>query len=337
MTTSGPAVPPEKVFAVHSPGNGISLPEHCRALIAQQQEAWDQLRRGIDSLEGVRTRDLKCAGFTAFLQFNPKRITSTGARVDPKTIQTRPCFLCIENLPAPQKGILYREEFLVLCNPMPIFPHHFTIANIRHVPQNLEENIESFLRLAVDLSPAYSVFYNGPQCGASAPDHMHFQAGPLGAIPVEKDVMAATRGPSRMTKRGVTCFSLTGYGREVVVLESDNIDGLADAVRSLLAAFRSAVPEPGEPKVNIIATYGSWRWRVIVFLRSKHRPGVYFLQGDEQIMISPAAVDIGGLIVTPIQRDFERVDERLLESIYREVSVGPEVTRRVLDMMMETA
>jgi hypothetical protein len=89
--------------------------------------------------------------------------------------------------------------------------------------------------------------------------------------------------------------------------------------------------------VNIIATYGSWRWRVIVFLRSKHRPGVYFLQGDEQIMISPAAVDIGGLIVTPIQRDFERVNERLLESIYREVSVGPEVTRRVLDMMMETA
>jgi hypothetical protein len=287
----------------------------------------------MESLEAVRVREVPGEGFRAFLQFNPKRIVSTGAKVDAKSIQARRCFLCVDNLPEPQKGILYHGEYLILCNPAPIFRPHLTISNVRHLPQTLEPNIDVMLRLARDLSPLLSVFYNGPKCGASAPDHMHFQASPTGAIPVETDVAAARRTGERKTSDGVEVFALDGYGREAVVLNSGDPAAMAHAMRALFSAMQEVMKTSDEPLMNVIASYADACWRVIVFLRRVHRPAAYFREGDAQVLISPAAVDIGGLVVTPLERDFHRVDAALLASIFAEESVDRSVTADILRAM----
>ncbi len=310
-----------------------TLADECRALLTQQRAAWPQAGEGYASLESARVKRLQCDGYDVFLQFNPKRIVSTGAKVDPGSIRERRCFLCLEHLPDPQMGILYEERFLILCNPAPIFRQHFTITGITHTPQSLDGQIGVMLRLARDLAPGCAVFYNGPRCGASAPDHMHFQASPINAIPVEIDAADGRRRRLRMSVENVPVSTMERYGREAFVLESGEADTLEHALTRLIAAMRSAGGSTEEPMMNVIAGWHEERWQVIVFPRRKHRPAVYFKEGDEKILISPAAVDIGGLIVTPVQKDFERVDAATVASIFREVSVTANDVEHILSLI----
>lgn len=302
-------------------------------LLDEQKESWPQLAGGYASLDLVEVREVRCNGFTVFLQFNPGRVVSTGARVDEKSIRERPCFLCVENLPPPQKGILYKGKFLVLCNPAPIFREHFTISSLAHVPQVLEPSLNAFLDLARELSPKFTVFYNGPRCGASAPDHMHFQASPTGAIPVERDVLEKGRRVLRKKPDGVSVTTLKEYGRTVLILESGDKERLAGLIRLLLAGLRGMTGDADEPMLNVLCSFVDSNWRAICFPRTKHRPEAYFRDGQEKVLISPAAVDMGGLVITPMKRDFERVDRKVIEGIFSEVSVHEEQLERVIDVL----
>lgn len=311
-----------RTFAVFDPKSptsslsGLSL-----QLLQEQKQSWPQLAQGYASLSTVRLRELQCDGYRVFLQFNPGRIVSTGAKVDEMSIRERPCFLCVENLPRPQKGILYAEEFLVLCNPAPIFREHLTISNVNHLPQAIGPFVETFLDLARDMSPGFTVFYNGPRCGASAPDHMHFQANPSGTIPVEKDSTDNTWRKLEKRIGDVSLFSLERYGRQVLVLESAGKEALQSMVLAVIASIQQFTGTSEEPLLNILASYDSRMWRVILFPRNKHRPDAYFKEGKERILISPAAVDIGGLVITPLEKDFESVDAGIIERIFAEVSI----------------
>ena len=161
----------QKVFATFDarptgdPLAGIAI-----SLLQEQKSKWQLLADAYRSLDSVKVREIHCDGFSTLLQFNPKRIVSTSANVDEKSVHERKCFLCPQNLPDEQKGVLYREGFLVLCNPAPIFPYHFTISTVQHTPQEIGKFVGTFLSLAKELSPEFTVFYNGPRCGASAPD-----------------------------------------------------------------------------------------------------------------------------------------------------------------------
>ena len=157
------------------------------SLLEHQKSTWRLLADAYESLDSARVRDISCGGFSASLQFNPKRIISTGASVDEESVRSRKCFLCPDNLPDEQEGVLFRDDFLVLCNPAPIFSRHFTISAVQHTPQEIGKFIGTLLSLSKELSPEFTLFYNGPRCGASAPDHMHFQASPSRSIPVERD------------------------------------------------------------------------------------------------------------------------------------------------------
>ena len=185
----GDAALRRRLSAVY-PGKGDSPPlfEVAAGFLDRQKEKWPGLAEGYAALEALRVREIRGGRWSVKVQFNPRRIVSSGARVDPESIRRRPCFLCREHLPPEQRAILYRETYLVLCNPVPIFPGHLTIAHCRHLPQSLPDNLEMFLRLAADFGPRMVVFYNGPRCGASAPDHLHFQAAPAGLMPVEKEL-----------------------------------------------------------------------------------------------------------------------------------------------------
>jgi hypothetical protein len=322
-TVENPLTPLIQAKAFTAATRETTLVDLSRQLLEQQKLTWPQLATGYASLGTVRLREVHCRGFSVWLQYNPGRIVSTGAKVDARSIRERQCFLCVENLPELQKGIVYKDEFLILCNPAPIFAEHFTISHIHHVPQILEPYVLTMLDLARDLSPRLTVFYNGPKCGASAPDHMHFQANPAGLIPVETAAQEESRRVFRHSIDSVDILTLRDFGRQVIVLESRNRENLADVLNKVSESLRQTAATSEEPMINVLCSFADGAWRVIVFPRSKHRPDVYFMEDAERVLISPAAVDIGGLVVTPLEKDFRSVNATLVESIFQEVSLPP--------------
>lgn len=322
----------QKLFSTYdSPSPRGSLPEICSLLLERQKKSWQQLAEGYAGLDSVRVKEIDCGTFTVRLQFNPRRFVNTSAQVDPESVNVRTCFLCVENLPPAQRGILYLRHFLVLCNPAPIFSQHYTIAHIRHVPQTIGAHLETYLSLAEELGPRLTLFYNGAKCGASAPDHMHFQASPTGGIPVETEAGGRRRKTLRRTAGRVSAYSIDEYGRAALVLESPEREELAGCLRRLLRSMERVLSAKGEPMLNVLCSYRNHAWRVIVFPRRKHRPNVYFREGEDKILISPASVDMGGLVITPVQRDYERVDSKTIQEIFQEVSIDPATLDKIID------
>jgi len=283
------------------------------------------LAEAYESLDSLEVRDVSCDGFSILIQFNPKRMISTNARVDEDSVRARKCFLCPDNLPDEQKGVLYRDDFLVLCNPAPIFSRHYTISTVQHVPQEIGKFISTLLSLSKELSPEFTLFYNGPRCGASAPDHMHFQASPSRSIPVEKDAENVARRVLLKKEGPVSFITLRNYGRRVVLLESEDEGAIEAAFLNFMRSMKKVVDTLEEPMINLLCSFQQKAWRIIIFPRRKHRPDVYFAEGGDRVLISPAAVDIGGLIITPVERDFQNADAVLIENIFNEVCVGTEV------------
>ncbi|MDP1676147.1 MAG: DUF4922 domain-containing protein [Bacteroidota bacterium] len=319
----------QKVYSHFPNSSHDSLSHLSHDLYANQQKQWQMLADGVSALENVQTRAIDCGTFSVRLQYNPKRIVSTGAKVDAASIKERKCFLCVANLPAEQQGVLFKEKYLVLCNPMPIFKEHFTISHIDHIPQSIEEQILVFLELAKELSPEYSIFYNGPKCGASAPDHMHFQASPAGLIPAENEI--DERREIKKQIGVVTISAVKNYERSVIVLEGKNEQEMELTFLRLAGAMRVVLNTNEEPMMNVIGSFDDGKWRLIVFVRSKHRPAVFFKEGNDKILISPAAVDIGGLVVTPMEKDFRTVDAEMIKNIYEEVSISNDVLRTIIE------
>ena len=302
---------------------GTTLPSLIRNLLAEQKRNWRELSIGYAALSQVRSRDLVCNGFVAALQFNPRRMVSTAADVSADAIRRRPCFLCIENLPEAQKGILYHDRFLILCNPAPIFPEHLTISSTKHEPQSILLEIATLLDLAEDLSPDYVLYYNGPRCGASAPDHLHFQAGPAGNTPVERD--AEKRREVVGKSNGVDFGILKSYGRSVLAVESESKEAMTRFFSLFVKRWQESLGTNDEPMMNLLCGFHGKNWRLIIFPRSKHRPDAYNREGESRVLISPAAIDMAGILITPVEKDFLHVDAQTVEGIFHEVSV-PEGT-----------
>jgi len=322
----------QKLFASFD-GNSprTELSALCTELLEAQKDSWPDLSLGYAALEKVRVKKLQCDGFSVRLHHNPARIKSTTAPVDKVSIIKRPCFLCLENLPEGQRGVLYRDEFLVLCNPFPITSHHFTISHIKHTPQSFEGNAAAFLKIAQDFYPNFKVFYNGPESGASAPDHLHFQAAPTGVLPIEKEIEGSAKRIFMRRGRGVSFYKLEQIGRGVIILTGEDGNAVKAALINVISAMKSVLSSENEPKMNLLGSYDGGKWQVVIFPRRKHRPGVYFLPGNERILISPGLVEMGGIVITPIAKDFDAVDENLVQNIYREVSVDAETIHNIIE------
>jgi hypothetical protein len=310
------------------------LPELCRDFFASQMTAWPALRLAHENLKSARLREISGNDFTFFLQFNPGRTASAEARIDMDFLASRPCFLCPEQRPVEQRAILYRRSVAILCNPFPIFTPHFTIAHLHHLPQAIDDNMDRFLELARDMSPGFSVFYNGPACGASAPDHLHFQGSPSGAVPVERENI--TNGGTFVKRLGddVSFFIFNRPGRHFLYLEGADRQTLAYAAGLITEVLRELTDEDTEPMVNIIASFAGARWRLYFFPRCKHRPSAFFLAGDDRRAITPGAVEMGGLVITTRERDFNMLDRNALLEIFSEVSVDRAFMKRVVDTLL---
>ena len=300
--------------------------DRARALLEQQKGAWEMLRTGYDTLRTVRTRAFDFDGFQIKVQFNPGRLVSTVAKVDATSIKERKCFLCTENLPPAQKGIPCAGDYLLLCNPFPIFPEHFTISSTRHTPQLIRDSFAALLQLTRELGSRYTVFYNGPRCGASAPDHLHFQAGNRSYLPIdaEYEALKNATGKPLAESAALRAYSFDSCLRRIITIESPDAGTLRHAFDALHEVLQDGGPAGEEPMLNILAFYTDEHWRIHVFPRAKHRPSFYFKEGEEKLLISPAAVELGGICTTPREQDFERVTREHITEMYNEVCVSAE-------------
>jgi len=321
----------QKIHAMFD-GEG-TLSGLCLRLFSDQIKGWKDLREGYESLKNVRERNLACEGFSTLLQYNPGRIKSSTAEVNKINVKERHCFLCLDHLPEDQRGILYRGDYLILGNPMPVFPTHFTVSHIDHRVQAIEEHIETFLQLLADLGSDWTILYNGPKCGASAPDHLHFQAVPSGKMPIEKEIREGKRLTRLRRVDGILLYRAKGLGREIIVLEADDPIAIGRVSRDFLMALKKVLITDEEPMVNIAGWYEHGKWRLVIFPRRKHRPDIFFKDGDVRMVISPGVIDMEGLLITPVEKDFKRLDAATVEEIYKEVSLEEEIVERAIEAM----
>jgi len=293
-------------------------------LFKSQLNNWELMKKNYDALKNVQTKSFWFDGFKLNVQFNPERIKSTSAVVDENSIKNRKCFLCIENLPDEQKAILLPGDFLMLCNPYPIIPQHFTVSFAQHELQQIINVFDKFLELTQLLSSEYSLVYNGPSCGASAPDHLHFQAGTKNFLPIENDIQQLKNDFGRIVQEEENLkVSFIDDGlRRLILIESTEQKLLSKSFKKVFKEYEKLSMAGSEPMMNILSNYDEeFGWSVVFFLRSKHRPDCFFKADPDKILISPAAIDLGGVIVTPRETDYLKVDKEMLHQIFNEVSL----------------
>jgi len=323
-----------RLFAVYGGGEETPpLSDLSAGLLERQKKTWPGLAEGYAALESARIREICGDGWRVKVQFNPRRIVSTGAKLDPESIRRRPCFLCLEHLPPEQQAILYRDDYLVLCNPAPIFPGHLTIAHRGHLPQSLLENLPLFLRLAADFGPRMIVFYNGPQSGASAPDHLHFQAAPAGLLPVEAEVLEPRNRKVVGRWDGISLWRTRGLGRGILVIEGKGAEEVSSVFGKLIGALQRLNSSADEPLLNLFGARTDKGWRLILFPRLKLRPAAYFREGEERLLISPGAVDIAGILITPREKDFLALNREIVRGIFREVAFDDAAVDALIDLL----
>ncbi len=302
-------------------------------LMDEQERTWPALRRAHASLRTTMDREIRCGGFLVRVQHNPGRTASTLARVKGGATDGRPCFLCPRNLPPQQRGILYFGSWVILPNPMPVFPFHSTVAHVRHQPQGIEGNMQAFLGLVDDLGDEWTVLYNGPRCGASAPDHLHFQVVPSGLLPVETELWPPGRLAPLRRAPGVALYRAIGLGRQAIVLVGHDPRAIAETFQDFLGALQEVLSLPEEPMMNILGYRKEGRPVLVIFPRRKHRPDAFFRTGDDRILLSPAVVEMAGVLVTPAEADFRRLDARAVEALFDEVSLEAELLDEALRAM----
>jgi hypothetical protein len=274
-------------------------------LFKRQSRAWPQLAKGVEGLAQAKTRPVRIDWYDICIRHIPHRMASTTAPVDRESVAKRPCFLCAENLPSEEEGLRFDENFTIYCNPFPIVDHHLTIAHREHGSQRIANQFGNMLDLASALA-GYFVVYNGPECGASAPDHMHFQAGSRVLFPIEKDTAALT---------GIT---VPNYERNVFLFRGQDRSALIDRMDRAIDLLADATGKRPEPMVNIAVLHAKGEWITYLFPRGKHRPEVFH---TGELTVSPASIDLCGIFVVPLALDFERIAGDAISAIFREVTL----------------
>lgn len=292
--------------------------------IAAQIAEWPMAAGNFAALADVKVKELVVDGMPIKVQFNPARMVSSAAKVDAASLKARKCFLCSENRPDVQRGIEW-GRYTVLINPFPIFPRHLTIPT-GHTDQLISGRIAEMIQLASELDE-YTVFYNGPRCGASAPDHMHFQAGNSDFLTIS-DALENADLQVLAEEDGNTLSWAKGLPLNVFVIDATNPQKGEELFDKLYKAM--PIPEgEKEPMMNLLCYATPAGVRLVVIPRKKHRPSFYGTEGDECMLISPASVDMGGVFITPRPQDFERIDADIIKRIFQELCLSDEETEQI--------
>lgn len=308
------------------------LRERVEDLLDNQIRNWELVRTNTYALASLKPRYLYIKDFPVILQFNPERIRSSAAKTDTASLQARPCFFC--HRPEEQYGIDYNDAFDILVNPYPISSGHLTIPLKWHEDQQILPYYEDMLWLAHDLQD-YAVFYNGPKCGASAPDHMHFQAMELGNLPIEMNYKKASKGIV-WEGRNTVLYVLYDFMASAFLLISSDLREADYAFKQLYAQLEIKEGD-SEPMMNVVTWKDEDNWISCIFPRKELRPSCFYAEGDANILISPATVEMAGLFITPLEKDFDKVTSEDLETILREVSISEEEKNEIVRKMIQSS
>lgn len=303
-------------------------------LFEEQIETFELARENYNQLAKVTYRDIVWENFSIRLQYNPARMVSTNAKIDKQTLQTRKCFLCRNFMPADQKGIPYGDHYHIFINPFPIFEQHFTVPANQHTPQSIKNRLADMLDLAFDL-PSYTLFYNGPQCGASAPDHFHFQIAPRHLMPLEADIENDRLRKVILKKDFYTVFTLNDYLRKVIVLQASDRHVISTLFYHIEDLLRQIIPAENEAMMNILCWFDNCQWKMCIFPRATRRPWQFFAEGEEKVLFSPGCVDMAGLIITPRQEDFNQYNKILLTDLFQQVSVSDKQWQQIISQLRQ--
>ena len=300
----------------------------------RQLEMWEDARHRFRDLKHVEVRQLSDQ---LKVQFNPARIVSTGAKIDKHTLGERPCFLCERNRPKEQMTKQIDDHFQLLVNPFPILPVHFTIPATKHQPQSIYRHYGEMHRL-LSLHSELMVFYNGPKCGASAPDHLHFQAGTSGVLPLQTNWQRLSRNLTDVIS--LNDEEKISVLRDFLVPAFVIISKSEDSDEELFHRLYRSMPMRGdesEPMMNIVAWRKGDEFISVVIPREKHRPDAYFAEGEAQMMVSPGALDMAGLIITPREEDFSKINLDKATALLRECGISAEKMEAIVSNLKASA
>jgi hypothetical protein len=288
-------------------------------MLERGYQTWPTLASGREAIGKLLRKTFSERDSHVITQANPMRLQSLRADTRATTIAARPCFLCPEHFPPEELGILW-EHLALLPNPFPALPEHLTIASTRHEPQLIADRWNLYLRLARELGPSMAVTFNGAGAGASAPDHFHFQACRADALPLLSEAQHLK-----------PCFAtITSWGRRVLTFRDDNLSALEHRL-SFAHRLLPTPPHPfTEPLLNVVIHFDGQEFRALLIPRAKHRPECFHATDERRVIISPAVLEMAGVVITPDQDNFNKVNERLIRDVYGEVSLEEEPFTRVV-------
>lgn len=308
--------------------------------LRDQLSVWPLASANFRALKSVSVKPVDVCCLECRVQFNPCRIASSTADVSPEAIAARPCFLCSGNRPKEQFHLPFNgrkhRRYNIQINPYPIFPKHLVIVRSEHIPQAIWHHFPDMMSFTLKY-PEYTVFYNGPESGASAPDHLHFQACPRRLMPLERAVDSFLDDPGSpvATNKDASMYHYRGYSRGVFALKAATSKSMAKLFYRLLCCC-SASEETAEPRFNLYTWYAGGEYRTLVILRSNERSHHFFAEGAEHLAMTPGAADMAGFFIAPVGEDFEKVGSRMLEEMIDEVTISPEQEEVVLRRLTRT-
>lgn len=316
------------------PNFGISSAQ-VNELLCKQFATWPLVAANYHALETVKIKSYSFGDFSVKVQFNPSRIISSEMENFYKNINNLPCPLCTNNLPVEQERLPFGTDYIVLCNPYPIFPSHFTIPSRVHSPQRILSRFGDLLELSRKLDK-FTLFYNGPFCGASVPNHAHFQAGSKGVMPFysEIELVLKTKGELILSEATASLYGLFGIFRNCLVIKARTLT----AARKLFGLIYQSLPEKTgdpEPMMNILCEYMDGTWTVAIFPRTQHRPRQYNSTDKDKLRTNPGAVDMGGLFITSRNEDFEKITSAMLLDIYKQICISEDSLRDICNYIQK--
>ncbi len=302
-----------------------TLQQELEKLYSEQLTEWEQFREQVLRLNEVEIHTFDFGNpdtgkYEIKTQYNPARAVSSNAKLDEKTIAARKCFLCPENSPAVQRKVRLNENFVALVNPFPILKKHFTIPLMQHKKQEILPYLDDMLDFARML-PDFTIFYNGPKAGASAPDHLHFQAVKKGQLPFEQEYPLFSSPDKTISYKNGRIRTLQNYGRNCLLIQSPDKETAHILFQQVYAQLRTVAGDKEEPMMNVFTLFEHNEWNLLIFPRKTHRPSCFFAEGNDYKMISPGAIDIAGIFVLPRKEDFDSVDKTVISDVLRQVSL----------------
>ena len=301
------------------------FPEKINKFYLEQKKTFSVFKENYYFLKNnLKTKAFDFPDFNLILQFNPKRTFSAKAKVDKNSIAKRKCFLCKENIFPDQKQLIIYKDYVIQCNPFPIFEKHFTIVNKKHVLQAIFNNFIDLLNISEKLKDRHFVFYNGPETGASAPDHLHFQAAKVKSLPIESEYqkIKEKNGQIVFENKTIKIFAIKNYLRNFIAIEGKNKKEINEYFKIIYNSLAEVFKTKNEPKLNIICFNKKGAVTVFIFPRITHRPDFYYFTGKKQILLSPGTTDMGGLLLAVREEDFEKITRENLIDLYRQVCIS---------------